>query len=158
MKILLLSLSMLMNTLLLGNELSWVNKQIEAIKPPRSGMSTKILASLHTPFIFLKKNRVKGISMKSKGHRRVTDPKRKTSSKIINRPRLPKLTYSKILKLYTIINNSVMINKKWYKIGDSINGYKVQEISYNSVLLVKNKKKLLLSTKSRYKTIKFQNK
>ena len=40
---------------LFANELSWVDDQVEAIKPPRSGASSQLLRAAENPFIFLKK-------------------------------------------------------------------------------------------------------
>ena len=37
---------------LFGNELSWVDEQVAAIKPPREGISNKEISKLKDPFIF----------------------------------------------------------------------------------------------------------
>lgn len=154
MKTILLISPILLSTALLSNELSWVDKQVDAIKPVRIGVNTRVLASTKSPFIFLEKNRdEKAKKLKKSIQTKVTTNSNKP---IINR-HIKNKTVTTVLSLEAILNNSVMINGAWYKIGDSINGYKVQEMNYNSVLLVKNKKRLLLSTKSRSKTIKFQN-
>ena len=36
-----------------ANELAWVDQQVEAIKPPRSGLKSSTLNSVSDPFIFL---------------------------------------------------------------------------------------------------------
>ena len=142
------SLILLITTTLLSNELSWVDEQVEAIKPARIGMKTKSIAHIKDPFIFLSKNvtkkeksSVKQVSKSSKSHTTL------------------KKTYKqkKVLSLSIIVNKSAMINSKWYREGSIINGYKVQEITSNSVMLVKRNKKLLLSTKSNSKNLKFNN-
>jgi len=51
-----------------------------------------------------------------------------------------------------------MINGKWYRSGDLVNGYRVKTISTKSVLLVKSKKQLLLSVKTNSKKLNFKNK
>ncbi len=56
------------------------------------------------------------------------------------------------------MNNSAMISGEWYKLGDRVNGFEISEINRNSVLLHKQKKKLLLSTKSNTNKLKFHNK
>ena len=58
--------------------------------------------------------------------------------------------------LNMVMNNSVMINNKWYKFGETVGGYTIKKLNYNSVLLVRKNKKLLLSTKSDNKKLKFQ--
>lgn len=152
MKKLLFILSSLLSTLLLGDELAWVNEQIEAIKPPRLGVTQNRLDSIETPFIFtqvkkdtknsvVKKQSV--VKLESVSHTKFTT-------------HYSKQTYQKLFLLGAIINKFAMINGKWYKVGSTIKGYKIRKISYNSVLLVRDRKRLLLSTKSRGKTIRFQ--
>ncbi len=47
-------------------------------------------------------------------------------------------------KLSAIINNSALINGKWVKLGEKINGYKLSDIMDDSVYLVdRNKSKLI---------------
>jgi len=145
MKTLIISLSLLVATHILADELSWVDEQVQAIKPARSGMSSRSLSHIKNPFIFLAKNG--GGSSEKKAT--TTKAKPKDSSKTAK-------VASKVLSLAAIMNNAAMISGSWYKIGDSINGYKVREITSDSVLLTKNKKKLLLSTKSTRKNLKFQ--
>lgn len=146
MKKILLILTLLLCTQLLSDELAWVNEQIEAIKPPRSGMSKYTLSSLKDPFIFLtKKTKTKSSARKSSNTKRV--PRKNKIKKA-----------SKLLSLTIVINKKAMINGKWYVNGDSINGYKVKTITAQSVLLVRNKKKLLLSVTTDSKKLNFKNK
>jgi hypothetical protein len=42
-----------------------------------------------------------------------------------------------------------MINNKWYKYGDTVNGFKIVKIDRTSVLLKRNKNEILISTKSK---------
>jgi len=149
MKTAILSLSLLLSTLLMSNELSWVDEQIQAIKPPRSGLKSKAISRIKDPFIFLAKNRGKE-EKKSKTKLKVSSSKESVTA-ISHK----KQTVKKVLSLGAIMNNSVMISGEWYKLGDMINGYTIRKLTYNTVLLTKNKKQLLLSTKSRSKTIKF---
>ena len=44
-----------------NKELSWVDKQVEAIKPPRDGESLSNISRIKDPFIFLKKDLTKQI-------------------------------------------------------------------------------------------------
>ena len=153
MKTLLITLAILLSTSLFSDELSWVDEQVQAIKPPRSGMRSKKLSKLKDPFIFLRKNR----GEEDQKTDTLKDPKPKSTlakaAKV--QPRKSK-TVNKILSLSVIMNKSAMISGDWYKIGDLVNGYKVSEITNNSVLLTKNKKELLLSTKSINKQLNFK--
>lgn len=153
MKTILLSLSVLLSTALLSDELSWVDEQVQAIKPPRSGMKHKAISSLRSPFIFLAKNR--GEDVKN-GVKKKSPQVASLSSTATKAPKQAK-SVKKVFTLGLVMNSSAMINEKWHRVGDIINGYTVKEMSTNSVLLVKNKKQLLLSTKSNAKTIKFKN-
>ncbi|MEN8303943.1 MAG: hypothetical protein ABFQ64_07720 [Campylobacterota bacterium] len=156
MKTFFIVITALLTANLNANELAWVDEQVEAIKPPRTGMKSRELSILKDPFIFLKKNR--------------TDESKKKSTKRSSAPRVAKSATSstsgskKIVKkkkgltLSAVINTSAMINGKWYKIGDKISGYKVTKMDSTSVLLTKKSKKLLLSTNSKNKNLNFNNK
>ncbi|MDF1882500.1 hypothetical protein JHD49_00950 [Sulfurimonas sp. SAG-AH-194-C21] len=153
MKKIVLNLSVLLSTAIFANELSWVDQQVNAIKPPRQGIHTADINKIIDPFIFLEKNR----TTKKKSVKKVS------SKTVINKTPLAMQkqnvkTVNKVLTLGVIMNNSVMISGEWYKLGDTLNGYKISEINRNSVLLRKHKKKILLSTKSNTKKLKFLNK
>ncbi len=153
MKKIFLILSVLFSTLVLSNELSWVDRQVDAIKPPRIGMKASSIKNLKDPFIFLEKNRTAEL-LTSKS----SQPKAgiKQNSKTAKKQKIK--TVSKVLVLNVIMNNSAMISGEWYKLGDRVNGFEISEINRNSVLLHKQKKKLLLSTKSNTNKLKFHNK
>jgi len=57
------------------------------------------------------------------------------------------------LQIYAIFQNRVNINGEWFKIGDSIDGYKIVKIDKNFILLKKgNSKKILkISSSNRFK-------
>lgn len=152
MKTAILSLSLFLSTILMSNELSWVDEQVQAIKPPRSGLKSKAILRIQSPFIFLVKNRGKE---EKKAKTKLATASIKKSDTVISQKRQ---TVAKKLSLGAIMNNSVMLSGKWYNVGDIINGYTIRKLTYNTVLLTKNKKRLLLSTKSRSTTIKFLNK
>jgi len=156
MKTFFITIALLLTANLNSSELDWVNEQVEAIKPPRIGMKNRELSTLKDPFIFLKKNRTD----KPKG-KNVAKKSRSTSS--LNRATVAsgkKTTLKKksSLSVSLLMNSSAMINEKWYRVGDKINGYKISKIDSTSVLLIKNKKKLLLSTSSESKNLNFNNK
>jgi len=150
-------LSILLSTSLLSSELSWVDEQVEAIKPTRSGMSKRSVAVIQDPFIFLEKNRltkreeVTAEISPSPLKRSVSRATSTTTTKTNNVH-----VANAMLSLEMIMNSSAMINREWYKVGDHVSGYTIKKINHNSVLLVKNNKKLLLSTKSESKKLKFQ--
>ncbi len=148
MKTLLLMLILFTSYAFCSDELSWVDEQVEAIKPSRIGMDYSTLTKLSNPFIFLDRSDKK--EQKSSVQRLLT-----TNSA----PKSIELKVQKqVLSLFAILNSSAMINQKWYKKGDEVNGYTIQEIYPKSVLLSKDKKQLLLSTRSISKNLKFHNK
>jgi hypothetical protein len=126
-----------------ANELSWVNEQIEAIKPSRQGISNQSISMLKDPFIFLHSK--KKIHTSYKKHSNKTSPKKihKHSSKIF---------------LEAILNKNALINGKWYKEGEKVYGYTIKKVNLKSVLLTRGKKQLLLSTMSKSNNLKFNNK
>ena len=156
MKAFFIIITILFTLNLSSNELTWADEQVEAIKPPRVGMKSRELSILKDPFIFLKKNRTDESKNKSsaKRTRSTSTPNRLASSsnakKVIKK--------RKTLSVTMLMNSSAMINGKWYKVGDLVNGYKVSKIDSTSVLLTKKSKKLLLSTNSKNKNLNFNNK
>jgi len=156
MKTFFITMAILLTINLSSNELTWVDEQVEAIKPPRIGMKSRELSILRDPFIFLKKNRTDETKSKNgaKRARTASVPNRATTSSGIKKA----TKRNKALSVTMLINSSAMINGKWYKVGDKIKGYKVSKIDSSSVLLTKKSKKLLLSTNSKNKNLNFNNK
>ncbi len=132
---------------LYANELTWVDEQVAAIKPPRIGISNKSIAKLKDPFIFLVKQ-----------NEQIVVRGKRSSKKVIRYSHYIKKYYSRKLYLEAILNKSVMINKRWYKEGQWVYGYKIVKVNRTSVLLQKQNKKLLLSTMSKSINVKFHNK
>ncbi|QSZ41499.1 hypothetical protein GJV85_05055 [Sulfurimonas aquatica] len=130
-----------------ANELSWVDEQVQAIKPQRSGMKRNDFSHIKDPFIFLKNEKDKEIKPSVKN---ISSTQSLSSSKIVT------TKANEIFNLSLILNNSAMINEKWYRLGDKINGYSIDEVTSTSVLLTKQKKKILLSTKSNINKLKFR--
>ena len=149
MKTLLISLSFFIGTSIFASELTWVNEQVEAIKPPRTGMGKKEISSIKDPFIFLKKNKPEEEAKKAG-----TTNSSTSTSTLVKKP----IKRFKGFKLTTIINKNALINGKWYKEGDMLGRYKVTEIDSQTVILKKHKKKILLSTHSKNKNLNFNNK
>lgn len=151
MKTLLTLTLLLLSINLVANELKWVDEQIEAIKPPRSGISKVKIDTVKSPFIFLNKKEDKS---KAKAN-----SKKRVSSTSSSKTRKNK-TYkrSKRLIVTAIINNSALINKKWYNLNDKVGKYTLTSISRTDVILSYKKKKLLLSTNIKNSNLKFKNK
>ena len=156
MKPLLITVSFLLSTTLLCNELSWVDEQVKAIKPPRSGMSINNLNKIKNPFLFLKKDdeTVKDKSKQNTSNISPTVQKRVSTDKTMSTSN----SNSKIYNLTMIMNNSFLINQKWYKVGSKIDGYTISLLNSTSILLKKkSKKSLLLTTRSSKQKLKFFN-
>ncbi len=146
MKKLIIFTLLLVTTHLLANELAWVDEQVEAIKPPRKGISTRDISKLKDPFIFLHAKKAK---------KRARSPYRRYS-KSASKKQIQR--YSSKLSLEAILNKSALINRKWYKEGEKVYGYKLEKVNLQSVLLTRGKKQILLSTVSKSKNLKFNNK
>ncbi|HIP20517.1 MAG TPA: hypothetical protein EYG70_05285 [Sulfurimonas sp.] len=153
MKKIALTLSVLLSTAILSNELSWVDQQVDAIKPARVGMKSSAVNRIKNPFIFLQKNKT---TIDKTGKKVVSKGTKRVGPLVVKKEKVK--TVNKVLVLSAVMNNSAMISGKWYRIGDTVNGYKLNEINRNSVLLSKHKKQLLLSTKSNSDKLKFLNK
>jgi len=147
MKKLTLILLLLLSSQLFSNELAWVDEQVEAIKPPREGVSTREISKLKDPFIFLH-------AKKSK--KRVRSPYRRYSKSSSGKKKVQ--TYSSKFTLEAILNKTALINGRWYKEGEKVYGYKLEKVNLQSVLLTRGKNQILLSTVSKSKNLKFNNK
>jgi len=130
------------------NELAWVDEQIEAIKPPRIGLSPKDIGQLKDPFILLVE--------KKEDKKTKTAAKAKKSSKYNYKKKIHRRRYH--FSLEAIMNKSALINGKWYKEGSYIHGYKIAKVDSKQVILTKGSKKITLSTISQKKNLKFNKK
>ncbi|MEA2100620.1 MAG: hypothetical protein U9P72_10880 [Campylobacterota bacterium] len=142
---------------LFSDELLWVNEQIEAIKPEREGLKDSEISLLNDPIIFLNnKSTLKTKSkLRPKSVNKTVVKKSYKSNRAVKTISISKVKYQ--LFLEAIINNSALINGKWYSLYDKIKGYKLIKIDRTSIVLVKNKKKIMLSTSTKNRTIKFKN-
>lgn len=117
-------------------ELSWVDEQVSAIIPARVGIPEGFIDSLRDP-------------MKMKKPTPVVLP----GSKLLAPPKLGSVLQPPIveepLRLLAIMNKSVLINGKWYQVGESVRNFTLAEIKVNSVLLTgkKDQKLILFLTK-----------
>ena len=124
-------------------DLSWVDKEIEAIKPPRKGASLRSVALLKDPFVFLKREKDKKKKKKSS-----TPPLVVPKNVIKRQSDATKQKASQTLKLKAVINNSALIDGQWYKVGAKIGSYKVVKISLEEVILQNSFKKIVLTTRT----------
>ena len=146
MKKLILISILLVATNMLANELAWVNEQVEAIKPPREGISNKDISKLKDPFIFLHAKKAK---------KRAKSPYRRYSK---SSSKKQTLIHPSKISLDAILNKSALINGKWYQEGGKVYSYKLEKVNPQSILLTRGKKQILLSTESKSKNLKFNNK
>jgi hypothetical protein len=154
MKTYILIAVLLSSITLSSNELSWVNTQVEAIKPARKGMSDPELNKIKDPFIFYKNRSKKTyVKRRKKSVKYSTVKKSSTSSRatsvILQQP-------SNRLILSAIINNSALINGEWYKLNESVSNFKISSINRTSVVLRKGNGKLVLTTSDTKRNLKFK--
>ena len=136
---------------LICSELKWVDEQINAIKPPRHGIGKSKINSTKNPFLYLKKDEEKTADKQKESVSTLINSNTKS---VTNKKSISRIT---TLTLSTIINKSALINNNWYKIGDKVNKYTLKSINKTTVTLKYKKKKLILSTKSNKKNLKFKN-
>lgn len=115
-------------------ELAWVDEQIQAILPSRIGVHDGYINSLRDPMKLKKAPPVL-----SSGSTLLAPPK--LGSPLIPAP--PKVV-EEPLRLSAIMNKSVLINGKWYKVGQPVRAFTLSEIRSNSVLLTGAKNQQLI--------------
>lgn len=124
-----------------GNEeLAKIDEQIRAILPSRSGVSDGLINSLRDPMKMTKPS----VTTKT-GSNLLAPPKLGSTMGIFAQPKI----IEEPLRLLAIMNKSVFISGKWYKIGESVRDFTLAEIKSNSVLLTgkKDQKLILFLTK-----------
>jgi len=147
-------MSFLLLTLnLSSNELAWVDEQVNAIKPPRTGVKSSVISRLRNPFIFLHK---KSSTETSTTRRSIPNGMLSSSSK--TKAVAIKKTIKTNLVLDATMNHSALIGGKWYKINDKVGAYTLESVNTTSVVLTNKDKRLVLSTNSKNLTLKFKNK
>jgi len=132
------------------NELQWVDAQIEAIKPERRGIEDDVISSLKNPFVSL-----------------VVEDKKltKTKKSFKKKKYIKKIYHKKYIKLpqdapkfhlSAILNDSVLINDSWYKVGQKIKNYLIKEVKSTQVTLLKGSRVIILSTDTKNNTLKYR--
>ena len=153
MKNILLILSLFGFTHSVADELKWVDAQIQAIKPARSGISKSQIDMIKDPFIFLKKETEKNSSKKA-----MATVKNYTKKNNISKSRTNKISKQiTSFSIDAIINKSALINGRWYKLHSKIGKYTLTAIDGTSIILSYKNKELLLTTRTKAKKLKFKN-
>ena len=153
MKNILLILSLFGFTHSVADELKWVDAQIQAIKPARSGISKSQIDMIKDPFIFLKKETEKNSSKKA-----MATVKNYTKKNNISKSRTNKISKQiTSFSIDAIINKSALINGRWYKLHSKIGKYTFTAIDGTSIILSYKNKELLLTTRTKAKKLKFKN-
>ena len=139
-----------------NDDLSWVDEQVNAIKKDRKSASISELNRLNNPFIIIipkdDKKKKKAPPMMRNANINTT------STNVVKNVHNVKNNIEPKFKLYAVMNSNALINGKWVKLGESINGYKVMKITQSDVILSKSSKEIKISTKSKYKKLKFSSK
>ena len=138
---------------LFANELQWVDEQIEAIKPSRSGIDKKSIEDLQDPFIFLLKTKEEKLNKTASSTSKNNIAPIRSVSSTNNTITKKETSFS----LDAIINNSALINGKWYNLNSKVGSYTLTNVDKTSVVLSYKSKELLLTTQSKSKNIKFKN-
>ncbi|HLD23665.1 MAG TPA: hypothetical protein VJA83_06950 [Sulfuricurvum sp.] len=124
-------------------ELAWVDEQILAILPARSGVPDGFINSLRDPM-----KMKMPVSTAKSGSNLLAPPK---LGSVLAQPKV----VEEPLRLLAIMNKSVLISGKWYKIGQNIRNFTLDEIKSNSVLLTgKKDQKLILFLNKQNNNIK----
>jgi len=119
----------------------WVDAQIAAIKPPREGVSHTTIDSINNPFLYAATKPVKAtrVAVKKPGKPKTAAPVADTK-----------------MKLLAVMNNSALINGKWYKPNDSVHGFTLTKVNVDSVMLTRQNMKKMLFVSTENKNIKIQ--
>ncbi|MBC8236959.1 MAG: hypothetical protein H8E76_01900 [Helicobacteraceae bacterium] len=148
-----LIVSLFMFTHILANELTWVDEQIQAIKPPRDGISKSKIDMVKDPFIFLNKELKEKTSKKTLTANKSIISKKSFSESKTNQISKQSTSFS----LDAIINKSALINGNWYKLHSKVGKYTLSAVNGTSIILSYKNKDLLLTTRSKTKKLKFKN-
>ena len=135
---------------LVANELEWVDQQINAIKPPRAGISQSKINLSENPFIFLDKKGKKSLKKRSVSKRKYVK-KNKYVTSAASEEKAPSLS------LDAIINKSALIDGKWYKVNTKVGKYLITNINKANVTLSYKQRNYSLSTRSKNRKLKFRN-
>ena len=145
MKTLLLTI-FIAGSLMADANTEWVDQQVAAIKPPRTGVSSAAINRIKNPFIFT----YPATASKSDGKKtaQTSDKKAPEAAKEIAKP----------MRLVAVLNNAALIDNVWYKPNDTVRGFTIAKIDHDSVILTKAKQEKKLFIASENPKIKIQTK
>ena len=127
--------------------MAWVDQKIDEIKPQRSGLNSAKLAALKSPFIIVIEEEKDG---KSSGAKKGSSSRSKFPVK--------KDMSGAPLTLQVVLNNTAMINNKWYKENETVRGYKLIQIKSGHVVLERRNKKIKLFIAQKNKKLNISTK
>ncbi len=104
-----------------------IDRLIDQIKQPRTGLSANAIAKSYDPFVYSS-----------------------TKKKITVRRPAPKPKQRFVLS--AIFNNRAKINGKWYKRGDTLYGYTIVDVSATGATLKRGGKTLRIAMQNRAKS------
>ena len=102
-------------------DLRWVDNHIEAIIPKRVGISNSLINKVNNPMKIILKKKIKPTKNKEK------------KTVVVKK--------SDPLLLKAIINSKALIGSKWVKVDETVQGFKIKEITGSKVYLVSSKGK-----------------
>lgn len=122
-----------------GTDLKWVDEQINAIKPSRSGIENSYINNLKDPITLPV----------------VPKSETKTPGSLINASASSdRKLHLRPLTVETIINQSAYINGHWYTLDEKVRGNKITSIHKNYVVLTDKKKQTRLFVNNKNDKIK----
>jgi len=138
-------LIILLQNLLFANEFMHViDTKIINIDKKRVGVSSKILRKIKNPFfipIVVQEN---------------NQTKKQLNKSTLNKTNKSEKTKKAILNLQVILNKSVLINHKWYKNFQEVEGYKIIAIKPDYVLLDQYGEHIILRVNEQSQNIHFK--
>ena len=111
-----------------------ITSMISEIKQERVGINLSTLETTLNPFIIVK----------------IEENLTEESTEIVAQPIV---IVEPVYELDAVLNHAGFINKKWYKVGQTLGDYKIKSISKTTVILKSPEKEKILSLKKK-KTIK----
>jgi len=66
---------------------------------------------------------------------------------------IKRLPINRSIIIQTILNKKVLVNNRWFSVGDRVNGNKIKSINKNHIIIIKDKKWMKVTTKRKNKLI-----
>lgn len=130
MKLLLVSL--LFSSVFANDSMKFIDMKIQNIDKKRSGINTKVLNQIQDPFYKT------GHASPTKRSQVSNKSKRTASLQVkhqVKRSRAKRVEQKAPLNLTLIMNKSALVNKRWRRIGDDVEGYKIVAIKSDYIIV-----------------------